>query len=505
MMMTVAIRVDASAEMGLGHARRCLSLARALSALNIGVVFVSRDLGVDLSFIGDAGFELLLLAAPRTAFVPKADDPPHARWAGVAGAADAAETVAALRGRALRWVLVDHYAFDGRWHRALAQSLLVKVAAVDDLADRALDADLLVDHNLAEDHARKYAPTGSRIGRLLGGPRYALLDPAYHDAPLHAFSETVRSVGIFVGGTDPWQASGMALEALRRHAGFRGPVEIATTGANPHLAALRAQCQADGAATLLVDLPGLQDFYTRHDLQVGAGGGAAWERCCIGTPTLLLTLAENQRTVAEGLQATGAVRWVAMPEPAALGRALVELIADPAARRRMAEAGRALVDGQGARRAAVAMGAADVVLRPATAADAEPCHAWRNAESTRRYFRDSSPVALADHLRWWQSTLADPGRHLLLAQVGREAVGVVRLDRDGAEAEVSIYTDPALTGLGLGPRMLEAAARWATAPAAGLQRLVAEIDPRNVTSEAAFAVVGFRRAAPRRWTRSLQV
>jgi hypothetical protein len=34
---------------------------------------------------------------------------------------------------------------------------------------------------------------------------------------------------------------------------------------------------------------------------------------------------------------------------------------------------------------------------------------------------------------------------------------------------------------------------------------VAEIDPRNVTSEAAFAVVGFRRAAPRRWTRSLQV
>ena len=80
----------------------------------------------------------------------------------------------------------------------------------------------------------------------------------------------------------------------------------------------------------------------------------------------------------------------------------------------------------------------------------------------------------------------------------------MRLDREGAEAEVSIYNDPALTGLGLGPRMLEAAARWATAPAAGLQRLVAEIDPRNGASEAAFEVGGFRRAAPRRWNRSLQ-
>lgn len=87
--------------------------------------------------------------------------------------------------------------------------------------------------------------------------------------------------------------------------------------------------------------------------------------------------------------------------------------------------------------------------------------------------------------------------------MGREAVGVVRLDCEGGEAEVSIYTDPALTGLGLGPRMLEAAARWAAAPAAGLQRLVAEIDPRNGASEVAFAAGGFSPAAPRRWTRSL--
>lgn len=502
--MTVAIRVDAATEMGLGHARRCLSLARALSAAGIESVFVARDLGLDLSFVREAGFELLLLPAPQGDFARAPGDPAHARWAGVAAAADAAETAAALRGRALSWALVDHYAFDARWHRAVAQALGVKIAVVDDLADRALEADLLVDHNLAADHARKYAPTGSRIGRLLGGPRYALLDPAYRDAARHTFSESVRSVGIFVGGTDPWQASAMALEALRRHAGFGGPVEIATTGANPHLEALRARCRADGAATLLVDLPGLQDFYARHDLQIGAGGGAAWERCCIGAPTLLLTLADNQRTVAEGLQATGAVRVVEGAEPAVLGRAFAELSRDPAARRRMSEAGRALVDGQGTRRVAVAIGADALSLRPARAADAEPCHAWRNAESTRRYFRDPSPVALADHLRWWQATLADPRRHLLLAQVGREAVGVVRLDREGSEAEVSIYTDPALTGLGLGPRMLDAAARWAATPAAGLRTLAAEIDPRNGASEVAFAAAGFRPAAPRRWTRSLQ-
>jgi UDP-2,4-diacetamido-2,4,6-trideoxy-beta-L-altropyranose hydrolase len=480
-----------------------MALARALAALGIGAVFIVRDLGLDLSFIGEAGYELLRLPAPSGAFASDPGDPPHAGWAGVAAEVDAAETVAALRGRMMRWVLVDHYAFDARWESAVARALRANVAVIDDLADRVHDADLLIDHNIADDHRRKYARLDSRIGRLLGGPRYALLDLAYHDAPRYSFSETVRSIGVFVGGTDPWQASAMALQALRQNAGFRGPVEIATTSANPHLATLRTQCKADGAAALLVDLPGLQDFYARHDLQVGAGGGAAWERCCIGAPTLLLTLAGNQRTVAEGLLATGAVRTVATSEPVALGRALAEVIADPASRRRMAVAGRALVDGQGARRVALAIGAADLILRPATAADAEPCHAWRSAESTRRYFRDPAPVALADHLRWWRSTLVDPRRHLLMAQVGRDAVGVVRLDRDGSEAEVSIYTDPALTGLGLGTRMLGAAARWAVERTTGLHRLVAEIDPFNSASEAAFAASGFSPVAPRRWARSL--
>ena len=504
MMMTVAIRVDAAAEMGLGHARRCISLARALSALGIGVVFVMRDLGLDLSLFGGSGFELVQLPAPQVAFSPASNDPAHARWAGVSAETDAAETVAALLGRELRWVVVDHYAFDIRWHRAVARALQVKVAVIDDLADRLIDADLLIDHNLASDHGCKYAPIRSRIGRLLGGPRYALLDPAYRDAPRHVFRETVCSVGIFVGGTDPWQASGMALTALRQQAGFRGEVEVASTSANPHLPALRAMCEADGATSLLVDLPGLQDFYARHDLQIGAGGGAAWERCCIGAPTLLLTLASNQHTVARGLHVTGAVRWVAEPTAAELGRALAELLSDPQARLRMSEIGRAMVDGQGASRVALAIGAADLVLRPASAADAEPCHAWRNAESTRRFSRDPSPLALADHLRWWHSTLSDPRRHLLVAEVGRQPIGVVRLDREGVDAEVSIYIDPALTGLGVGPHMLEATARWAVGATGGLRRLLAEIDPRNRPSEVAFAAGGFSSTTPGRWTRSLQ-
>jgi UDP-2,4-diacetamido-2,4,6-trideoxy-beta-L-altropyranose hydrolase len=501
----IALRADASLESGTGHVMRCLSLAAALRDVGTRTCLVSRRLGVDVRALAQRyDIELLELPAPQAGFVPGAGDPRHASWAGVTTANDAEETAATLQGRALSWVIVDHYAFDARWHRALRAALGVKIAVVDDLADRHVEADLLVDHNLAADHAEKYAQTGSRIGRLLGGPRYALLDPSYRTATRYAFNESVRSIGIFVGGTDPWQASLMALDALRAHGGFDGAVEIVTTSTNPHLEALQSRCHADGAATLLVDLPGLQGFYTRHDVQIGAGGGAAWERCCIGAPTLLLTLADNQRTVAAGLRETGAVHWVEAIEPAALGRAVADLRADPEARRRMALAGRALVDGQGARRVALAINAETLTLRRAVASDAKPCHAWRNAESTRRYFRDPSPVPLVDHLRWWQSALANPQIHLLIAQIGQEAVGVVRFDSAGSEAEVSIFVDPALTGLGLGRHMLDAAADWAATPAVGSKALTADIDPANDASQSAFAAAGFQRVAPRRWIRSMQ-
>jgi len=38
------------------------------------------------------------------------------------------------------------------------------------------------------------------------------------------------------------------------------------------------------------------------DLAIGAAGSTSWERCCLGLPTLLIVLAENQRDAARFLE-----------------------------------------------------------------------------------------------------------------------------------------------------------------------------------------------------------
>lgn len=500
----IALRADASTRSGTGHVVRCLSLATELRDTGVRTVLVSRRLGIDVSALAQrAGVEFCELRAPIDTYLRDADDPAHADWAELPALIDAEETAATLISYSPRCVIVDHYAFDARWHRSVAAALGARIVAIDDLADRSIEADILIDHNLADDHAAKYRETNSNLGRVLGGPRFALLGPSYRFAKRYAFRDEVLSVGIFMGGSDPWNASLLVLDVLRKQCNFKGLIEIATTTANSHLADLQARCSFDGAARLLVNEPSLHDFYSKHDIQIGAGGVASWERCCIGAPMLILKLAVNQHKVADALRTAGVARVVSRIEPDAIGHEFTNLCLDPVARRKMSELGPNLVDGLGARRTAIAIRSHCLSMRLATMDDAAPSLVWRNDPNTRRFFRDPAEIRLADHLHWWGSTLSNPQYCLMIAEVGRKAVGIVRLDYNKLDAEISIYVDPTLTGLGLGPRMLNAVVTWVKTTRVGLTSLFADIDTCNRASEAAFSAAGFIRIAPTRWSKVL--
>jgi hypothetical protein len=80
-----------------------------------------------------------------------------------------------------------------------------------------------------------------------------------------------------------------------------------------------------------------------------------------------------------------------------------------------------------------------VDVRLAITDDALLVWPWRNNEATRRYFFDPSPVSLETHLAWWNRSLSDPKRALLLGRLSGKEVGVIRYDFvDLRQAEISI-------------------------------------------------------------------
>lgn len=495
--MRIALRTDASRRIGTGHLRRCESLAHALRAEGAELRFVCRAHD-EISGIAQ-GSDVLWLPKPP-GYVAKPGDPAHADWLGCAADEDAADTVAALRNFAPDWVLVDHYAIDARWHAHVAQALACRIAVIDDLADRPLAAALVIDQNLHPDHAAKYLPVGGAHARILGGPRYAMLAPAYRDAPRHRFRRTVRSIGIFMGGGDPADFTSRALIACREAAGFDGTIELVSSSRNPRFRHHLELARRWPRTQVLHDEPDLSGFFARHDLQVGSGGIAAWERCCLRAPTLAVQIAANQRAVLPELARAGAVAWLDQDDASAadIGEAVRALVATPRRRLAMVRASAGLVDGWGSARIAAVMAMAtkpSLAFRPAQPEDEALLLEWANDPEVRRHAFNARAITSAEHRAWLQKRLAnvDACRIFVALSPARFPVGQVRFERADGVWSIGYSLAADFRGLGLARALMSGAIQALRRhdPAAHLE---AWVKPDNDASLQTFRALGFTEA-----------
>lgn len=305
--MNIIFRADASLSIGTGHVMRCLTLARALHAQGATCRFVTRALPGHLAAqIEAAGFGVTLLPAPTG---PAPDTPPaHAAWAGVDWATDAAETRATLGNRP-DWLVMDHYAFDARWQRAV-RTEGTKLMVIDDLADRPHDCDLLLDQNLGH-KARDYEKLVPEHCTCLTGPRHALLRPEFAQARASALADRagrgLRHLLITMGGVDPLDATSQVLRALQG-ADLPGDLRI-TVVMGPRAPALehvRALARELPRPTeVAVDVNDMADLMASADLAIGAAGSTTWERCALGLPTIIVQIADNQAGIARALSDAG--------------------------------------------------------------------------------------------------------------------------------------------------------------------------------------------------------
>lgn len=331
--MRVAFRTDASMEIGTGHVMRCLTLADALREDGAQCVFLCRPhVGHLLELIGARGHEAVTLPL-HEADTPFSDPalPVHAHWLGTNWATDAADSGAALAGRYVDWLVVDHYALDRRWEQAMRPHCR-RLLVVDDLADRPHDCDLLLDQNLgrrAEDYRGLLPPAA----QTLVGPHYALLRPEFAARRPESLARRehpeFRHLLITMGGADKDNATGVVLEAL---AGCDLPPDLRITVVlGPHapfLDQVRAQAGTMPRPTrVLAGVGDMARLMTDADLAIGAAGSTSWERCCLGLPTIQLVLAENQKEVAAAFEGVGAA--IAIPDATALQTALSGLLKEP--------------------------------------------------------------------------------------------------------------------------------------------------------------------------------
>lgn len=323
----VLVRADAGTRLGTGHVMRCLSLADELAQRGASVVFATHSPNWLVERIRAHGH---LVQAMGQLDGSHASDPSIV-WSDADQHDDAERTRDAV-GDDVDIVVVDHYGLAAAWESCF--SAASRILAVDDLANRAHDVDVVTDQNWygpGSDTRYDHLVRSDTV-RLLG-PRYAVLQRAYRGVTR---SEPVRNpprrLVVSFGGNDPGGETAKVLRALMDPAFEALHVDVVLGSADGADDALRTLVDGRHDTELHVAIPTLAALLTRADLAIGASGAATWERLATGVPALVATVAPHQSGVTEALDAEGVTRWVGLvteTTPELYRSALLDFFARP--------------------------------------------------------------------------------------------------------------------------------------------------------------------------------
>jgi len=491
----VVFRVDASARMGTGHLMRCMTLAEALRARGVQIRFVCREHEGNLIVqLQQMAMPITVLPAPTIKDTGTFED--YSAWLGVTQAEDAEQTIEALNGEKPDWLVVDHYGLDVEWEQRLRKHT-GKLLVIDDLANRRHDCDVLLDQNYSSEGEHRYTGLVPDPCKLLVGSRYALLRPEYvaYCKTLRVRDGQARRVLVFFGGSDPQNMTGMSLEALS-HPGLKHlDVDVVIGANNPHREALEKQSRERPQTTIYASRPHLADLMAQADFAIGAGGATTWERMCLGLPTVVISIAENQRPACEALAEAKLIHYAGHfsdIKTAHLTQLLKQQCHATENLNKLSTRSQLQVDGLGALRLLEVLDPSDISkiqLRPASEEDSVLYYNWANDPEVRKSAFKTATIPWATHRAWFSNKLQDLNSHLFVLEAGGLPVGQIRFDKDADEASIDYSLDVIVRGRGWGQRLVALGSdlMQKIEPV----RLRAEVKAGNETSSSVFLRMGF--------------
>lgn len=318
--MRLWIRADGSAELGLGHVMRTLAVAER-----------AQDRRLEVRYLVGGSVESVALVTARGFAAEYVDD-------------QADPVVARMRpGDA---VIFDGYRFSAELMQS-AREVGCRVAAIDDLGGGCFPVDVLLNQNPLTSHDY-LVPAG---GCVLLGPRYALVRREFVRRRRLRHAGHPHTLLVTMGGSDVAGLTAATIELAASRPAFDRVVLVVGPAAR-----LERSATLPPGVEVLRAPSDVGAVFDTADAAITAAGSTTWELLCMGIPTALVEVADNQAATGVGVHAAEA--GIHMGEAAAYPDAFaatVRRLADPAVRRHLSQRALALVDGDGADRLLAAL------------------------------------------------------------------------------------------------------------------------------------------------------
>jgi len=437
---TIFFRCDASPNIGSGHVMRCITLAKAMKKKGWNCSFlVSDETEATVPNLKTSGFKI-----HPDSFTP-----------------DEANVL-----------IIDHYQINTSYEtkaRKWAQHIVV----IDDLANRDHDCDLLIDptYNRNKSDYKDRIPVNSKI---LTGSEYAILRPEFQQMRNDALKRrtgNIERILVSLGATNVGANIEKVITALINIKNKSLKIDLVIGHAvelkpdlKEHLEQLK---KTSHNVNIYHHADNIAELMCKADLAIGAGGTTSWERCCLGLPTLMMEIADNQNTLANNLSEAGAVEnlgWHKNVTPETIEIALNKMLQDSVLLQGMSRNAALICDGKGTGNIITAIEniilSSSLTLRAVTADDSNILLKWRNDKMTRQASIDTNIINQQDHEAWLKKALSNDKRELYIAEISNTPVATSRIDTlDQHHAEISWTVSPDYRGRGVGKILVQKSMR----------------------------------------------
>lgn len=308
--MRIAFFVDAGAEIGTGHLFRCLTLANYCIELGHPVAFyLYSDNIVFSNQIKKRGFDVFIHKVRFEKLGVKV-----VKYDEFNEKTSQKMLLEFIQTFAPTICLADSYFLDKNWSQ-FVKRYVKKAGFLDDLGDRKLCGDFLIDQNL-DACWEKYNGLIHEHTVTMFGTEYAIVASEFSKLRSASIDRKlagkIDSLFINFGGSDPENFTEKTLKSIIKFDELRGLKLTIVCGAAYRfqkglISFLR---YSDLNYECIWNSNNMAELMAENSMAIGGGGTTALERCCMGLPTLQFIMAENQRQGTYALSEANAVKLV---------------------------------------------------------------------------------------------------------------------------------------------------------------------------------------------------
>lgn len=321
-MHQLVIRAEASEKIGLGHIKRCLTLARAIKGEDLLVQFAGTN-HLTRQIAEDSGFPFIYIKDNR-------------------------DFISFLEEELVSIVIIDNYDISED-ELKMIKALIPVVAYVDDLCAFDYPVDIVINGNINAEYLPYPKPSSKK---LLLGPKYNMISEVYSNLPMRKVSLMVEKIMITTGGTDNYNLTETLIHWIRGTEEFSSmELHVVIGSGFKNREVLKSLMYTN--VYLYENLNDLSGLMRIADMAISSSGSTLYELCASGVPTLSVIIADNQADIANHMNKNGLVKcmgWYHNLDKDIVVNEIKSLCDSYAKRADMIEKQQLLLDGKGVNR-----------------------------------------------------------------------------------------------------------------------------------------------------------